>query len=173
MTQELRPLFYTSQEGGSWIAWPEDVSLDIDDLAKRTSGKEGHAYVVISGILLHSIAFGHILAGWNNFIRWDCTNGFTDEPEEVIYQTIHHLSPFSNLPKDFLCQIRRTEMLEEFKTFAYKKGISLKNQEDYIDWYRCWADGFNTALRQFSIWNDGVQRIGAMETDIKEILIKE
>lgn len=67
----------------------------------------------------------------------------------------------------------RAKMLPEFKRFAYEKGISLDHRDDFADWYRCWADGFNTAIQLYSIWNDGVQRIGAMETDIKEILIKE
>jgi len=78
--QELKPSFYTSREGYNWIRWPKGLPLDIDDLIKR-----GSICVTISGLYLHSIAFGNAHAGWNHFIRWDCINGFTDEPEEVIY----------------------------------------------------------------------------------------
>jgi hypothetical protein len=64
-------------------------------------------------------------------------------------------------------------MEEEFKIFAEDNGIPLDHPDDYDTWYKCWSNGFNTAIQRYSIWNDGDQTIGAMNTNIKNILIKE
>ena len=62
---------------------------------------------------------------------------------------------------------------EDFKTWAEDNGINLEHSDDYGEWYHCWAHGFNTAIRDYSVWKDGVQRIGCMEKDAKDIYIKE
>ena len=80
MTNELKPSYYTTNEGGNWISWPKDLPINIDDLATT-----GVYKATVSGLLVHSIAFGQILAGVDHFIRWDCLNGFTNEPSDIIY----------------------------------------------------------------------------------------
>ena len=37
-----------------------------------------------------------------------------------------------------------------------------------LDGIEAWEKGFLAAINLYAIWNDGVQRIGARETDIKE-----
>ena len=77
---ELKPSYYTSVEGGTWRRWPSYIKLNIDDLIKRDPFQ-----LTISNLPLHSIAFGEVAAGWIHHIRWDCINGFTNEPKDVIY----------------------------------------------------------------------------------------
>lgn len=76
----LKPTYYSLKEGGNWLRWPSNVKLNIDDLVKRDSFR-----VKFDSLEVHSIAFGEITAGYNCFIRWDCRNGFTDEPSNIIY----------------------------------------------------------------------------------------
>lgn len=62
---------------------------------------------------------------------------------------------------------------EDFKTWAEDNDVNLDDSKDFEDWYHCWAHGFNTAIRDYSIWKDGVRRIGCMEEDAKDAYIEE
>ena len=62
---------------------------------------------------------------------------------------------------------------KDFKVWAENSGINLDHHDDYKEWYRCWANGFNSALQLYSIWKDGTQRIGCMEKSVHELFINE
>ena len=66
-----RPQFYTYYEGGDWIDWPDDAEFDYEWLRMRASKA-----VAMGGLLVHSLSFGHPLAGYHKIQRWDCVNGF-------------------------------------------------------------------------------------------------
>lgn len=62
---------------------------------------------------------------------------------------------------------------KDFTAWARDNGINLDHPDDYLPWHSCWANGFNTALRLYSIWKDGEQKIGCLEKNINEILLVE
>ena len=64
------------------------------------------------------------------------------------------------------------ELLNEFVNFCNREGISLENPDDYLPWYRCWVNGYNTSLILFAIWKDGDQ-LTAMGRNIKNELLRE
>lgn len=77
-----RPQFYTEKEGGNWIDWPSGTKFDYGYLYRKCLITKT---VKMDNLLVHSLAFGHVAAGIDSIIRWDCINGFTDIPEKVIY----------------------------------------------------------------------------------------
>jgi len=60
----------------------------------------------------------------------------------------------------------------EFISFCEKEGISLDHLDDYISWYKCWSNGYNTSLTLFAVWKDG-ECITAMGRNIKNELLRE
>lgn len=62
---------------------------------------------------------------------------------------------------------------EDFIIWAEENGINLKEHDDYSMWYRCWSNGFNSAIELYSQWRDGERYIGAMQSNIKDILRSE
>ena len=46
------------------------------------------------------------------------------------------------------------------------------NPERISDGDEGWVDGYIQAIKDYGIWKDGVQRIGCLETPIKEIIAK-
>lgn len=48
----------------------------------------------------------------------------------------------------------------------------LINTERISDADEAWRDGYIQAIKDFGIWKDGVQRIGCLETPIKEIIAR-
>ena len=68
-----KPSFYTSREGGDWRSWPKDHPFDYEWLSLR---RRHPLNVVSMGLAVHSISFGHPLAGYDKILHWDCVNGF-------------------------------------------------------------------------------------------------
>lgn len=66
-----------------------------------------------------------------------------------------------------------TEIQAHFMIWAEQNGINIEDKEDWIDWYKCWIDGFNTALKLYATWKDGEQLVGALQRPIKDCLLKE
>ena len=62
---------YTDKEGGSWIDWPIDAKFDYDWTILRDK-----TAVQMGNIKVHSLSFGHPMAGYSRVQRWDCINGF-------------------------------------------------------------------------------------------------
>jgi len=69
----LKPEWYTKTEGGEWILFDVDVwnSLDFRLLKQRSKSS-----VKIKDKNVHSLAFDNPACGNENFLRWDCINGF-------------------------------------------------------------------------------------------------
>jgi len=61
---------------------------------------------------------------------------------------------------------------EEFKQFCKDEGIELRYPGDFMPWYKCWANGYNTSLSLFAISKNGEQ-LTAMGRNIKNELLKE
>ncbi len=76
-----KPSYYTLYEGGSWNKWPANLELHRGTLNKR----DDHSIAIDNNIRVHSIAFGEIAMGLGKFARWDCINGWTDTPREILY----------------------------------------------------------------------------------------
>ena len=72
----IRPDYYTSHEGGDWISFPRSFTEhNIPELSRRHETQ-----VIISGLRVHSLAFGNPKAGEGYYLRWDCISGFTQRP---------------------------------------------------------------------------------------------
>ena len=65
----------------------------------------------------------------------------------------------------------REELHISFISHAKETGISLDHVDDFLSQYETWADGYNSALRDFGIWNDETQTIGYTDQDINELMI--
>lgn len=54
--------------------------------------------------------------------------------------------------KEELDKLARAVVLEQlhpaFIEWAEENSINLMAREDYGDWYRCWASGYNTAVQE-------------------------
>jgi hypothetical protein len=61
---------------------------------------------------------------------------------------------------------------EDFKIFAEENGVPI-NGVDEVEWYKFWCNGFNSAIELYSQWYSGERFIGAMQTNIKDILRPE
>lgn len=68
-----KPQFYTDHEGGKWIDWSDRAGFDYEWLRLRNGET-----VEMDELKVHSLAFGHVSAGWDKFQRWDCINGFNN-----------------------------------------------------------------------------------------------
>lgn len=55
-----------------WKDWPQDLEFSYNWLNFRSQ-----TAVMMGPLDVHALAFGHPLAGWNLFQRWDCISGFT------------------------------------------------------------------------------------------------
>ena len=64
-------------------------------------------------------------------------------------------------------------MTEEFIIWAEKSGINMEDKEDWIDWWRCWSNGFNASTRLYATWKDGKQLVGALQRPLKDCLLRE
>ena len=38
------------------------------------------------------------------------------------------------------------EIRPEFINFAMRNGINMDHREDWIDWWKCWRDGYNQCV---------------------------
>ena len=74
-----QPYFYTRYEGGYWIDWDSNVILTKKHLKQRGDT------VMVGSLVVHTIAFGHIAAGYPYFARWDSINGFTQIPDDIAW----------------------------------------------------------------------------------------
>jgi len=83
---QLRPLYYTKIDGGTWLPYPIGLKLCKHDLIRaRTRHKDiGLTSFQHSNIKIHSIALENPAAGSGAFARWDIVNGWTTTIEEAI-----------------------------------------------------------------------------------------
>lgn len=73
----IEPKYYTRSDGGSFKQWSagsfDDKNLDARDPKD----------VEINDTKVHSFTFENPAAGYGNFARWDCVNGWTTTVEEA------------------------------------------------------------------------------------------
>jgi hypothetical protein len=57
------------------------------------------------------------------------------------------------------------EIRPAFINFAMREGIDMEHPEDWIDWWKCWLDGYNQAINDVTLVireiADGNQRVQA------------
>ena len=69
---KLYPTWYTTREGGTWEEWTVGSFTK-----KQLKDAVVVAHGILHGVVFHSLAFENPAAGWGNFARWDCLNGWT------------------------------------------------------------------------------------------------
>lgn len=76
---ELKPMKFTSYEGGNWLPWP-DYSItekELERLLSSISRSTDKNTVVIHGIYVHSLFF-------ETGLRWDVRNGWNLRSDKFV-----------------------------------------------------------------------------------------
>lgn len=72
----IYPWEYTYKEGGNFTIWTKG-SVTYHQLKKLVGGIQGPKTVEINTVIVHSLIFESASAGYGNYARWDCINGWT------------------------------------------------------------------------------------------------
>lgn len=102
---------------------------------------------------------------------------------EEVSPTLHHASMglTMNLRVDMSerqCELLLIELLEHHGDAKILEWMERANEEDFkkavAPYASChYEEGYTEAVKDFGIWKDGVQRIGCLETPIKEVLARK
>uniref|UniRef100_A0A6M3JQK6 Uncharacterized protein n=1 Tax=viral metagenome TaxID=1070528 RepID=A0A6M3JQK6_9ZZZZ len=69
----IYPWEYTYTEGGNFKVWVSG-SVTYHQLKKLVGAKY---YTIVNGVRVHCLIFETASAGYGNYARWDCVNGWT------------------------------------------------------------------------------------------------
>jgi len=74
----LVPEWYTENELGNWIPFPQEFKEKWHTLDFQYFSQRSKTSIKIKNYSVHSVAFDNPAAGYDNFLRWDCINGFNN-----------------------------------------------------------------------------------------------
>ncbi len=86
----LWPWEYISEEGGTFKSWRFGSVTEV--LLNQALSKENNGIVSINGIKVHALIFESAAAGYGNYARWDCINGWTTtfkQAQKMFPQGLH------------------------------------------------------------------------------------